>query len=1056
MANARQIPSPKTYGPLGSLPLIDKDKMMQSLMKLADEYGPIFQFQFPGRLSTIISNHELIKEVSDESRFDKTVGPALQNVKAFGGDGLFTSETSEPNWKKAHNILLPSFSQQAMKGYHDKMADIAVQLVQKWSRLNDQESIHVTDDMTRLTLDTIGLCGFNYRFNSFYREELHPFVQNMVRGLDEAMSQLQRLGLQDKLMLKKKRQFQQDIQGMFTLVDQLIQDRKDQGDQGEDDLLSHMLKGHDPETGEKLSDENIRFQIITFLIAGHETTSGLLSFALHYLMKNPEVLEKAYAEVDEVLGDSGVPTYKQTKQLKYVRMILNEALRLWPTAPAFGLHAKEDTVIGGDIPIEQGETVMVLLPQLHRDKSVWGDDVEAFKPERFEDMKSIPQHAFKPFGNGQRACIGQQFAMHEATLVLGMLLQNFKFIDHTNYQLDVKETLTLKPEGLTMQVKPRRAQMAFQMTAPKKEEDQKESKKEASVPKHGTPLLLLYGSNLGTAKGVARELAEIGEAKGFSAHIASLDEYAGLMPLEGAVVIVSASYNGNPPDNAHEFVAWLDAAGENELTGVQYSVFGCGDRNWANTYQSVPKWIDEEMAKKGATPFAERGEGDASDDFEGQYETWEEGLWSKLAETFDLNLEGDTGQTANALTVEFVDGVTSTPLAKDHKAFTARVAESAELQGQTSERSTRHLDITLPSGVSYKEGDHLGIIPQNNQDLVDRVLRRFSLDGERFMVLSGSSGKTAHLPLDHPVSIKDLMTHYVELQEPATRAQIRELAANTTCPPHKVELEDLLQDEVYKTEVLGKRTTMLQLLEKYMACELPFDRFVALLPPLKARYYSISSSPSVQEGKPSITVSIVRGPSWSGDGEYKGVASNYLASLEPGDEVACFINTPQSNFQLPESSETPMILIGPGTGVAPYRGFLQARQALREAGHELGEAHLYFGCRHPEQDYLYQEEFESFQENGLVKLHTAFSRLEGAEKTYVQDLLREDAEQVMGLLNKGARLYVCGDGSQMAPAVEEVLMESYEKIQSATREEAAEWLDGLQQKGIYAKDVWAG
>ncbi|GGD09398.1 bifunctional cytochrome P450/NADPH--P450 reductase [Pontibacillus salipaludis] len=1056
MTNARQIPSPKTYGPLGSLPLIDKEKMMQSFMKLADEHGPIFQFQFPGRVSTIVSNHALVSEVSDETRFDKTVGPALQNVKPFGGDGLFTSETSEPNWKKAHNILLPSFSQQAMKGYHDEMADIAVQLVQKWSRLNDHESIQVTDDMTRLTLDTIGLCGFNYRFNSFYREELHPFVQNMVRGLDEAMNQLQRVGLQDKLMLRKKRQFQQDIQGMFSLVDQLIQDRKEQGDQGEDDLLSHMLKGRDPETGEKLSDENIRFQIITFLIAGHETTSGLLSFALHYLMKNPDVLEKAYAEVDEVLGDSGVPSYKQTKQLKYVRMILNEALRLWPTAPAFGLHAKEDTVIGGDIPIEQGQTVMVLLPQLHRDPAVWGEDVEAFKPERFEDMKSIPQHAFKPFGNGQRACIGQQFAMHEATLVLGMLLQNFKFIDHDNYQLDVKETLTLKPEGLTMRVQPRRSQMAFQMTAPKQESDQKESKKEATVPKHGTPLLLLYGSNLGTAKGVARELAEIGEAKGFSSHIASLDEYAGLMPLEGAVIIVSASYNGNPPDNAHEFVAWLDSAGHNELDGVHYAVFGCGDRNWANTYQSVPKLIDEQMAEKGATSIATRGEGDASDDFEGQYEAWEEELWIKLAETFDLDLEGDTGQTANALTVEFVDGVTSTPLAKDHKAFTARVSQNKELQGETSERSTRHLDIQLPAGVSYKEGDHLGLIPQNNQELVDRVLRRFSLDGKTFMVLSGSSGKTAHLPLDHPVSISDLMTHYVELQEPATRAQIRELAANTTCPPHKVELEDLLQDEVYKTEVLGKRTTMLQLLEKYMACELPFDRFVALLPPLKARYYSISSSPSVQESTPSITVSIVRGPSWSGDGEYKGVASNYLASLQPGEEVACFISTPQSNFQLPESSETPMILIGPGTGVAPYRGFLQARKALNESGHKLGDAHLYFGCRHPEQDYLYQNELESYQEEGLVNLHTAFSRLAGEEKTYVQDLLREDREHVIELLDRGARLYVCGDGSQMAPAVEEVLIESYETIHSATREEASEWLDGLQQKGIYAKDVWAG
>lgn len=173
-----------------------------------------------------------------------------------------------------------------------------------------------------------------------------------------------------------------------------------------------MLNVKDPETDDLLDDENIRYQIITFLIAGHETTSELLSFAIYYLMNNPDKLEKAYTEVDTILTDD-IPSYDQVVKLKYIKMVLNESLRLWPTAPAFNLFAKEDALIGGKYPVQkEGERIMVLLPSLHRDKSAWGDNVEKFIPERFEDPKKVPHHAFKPFGNGQRACIGMQFALH--------------------------------------------------------------------------------------------------------------------------------------------------------------------------------------------------------------------------------------------------------------------------------------------------------------------------------------------------------------------------------------------------------------------------------------------------------------------------------------------------------------------------------------------------------------------------------------------------------------------------------------------------------------------
>ncbi len=1057
MTTYTDIPQPKKVGLLGNLPLIDAEAPLQSIVKLSYQYGPIFRMELPGREQVYLSGHKLVQEACDESRFDKNVWAPLQNVRPFTGDGLFTSWTHEPNWKKAHHILLPSFSQRAMQGYQNMMVDIATQLVQKWARLNPDESVNVPEDMTRLTLDTIGLCGFNYRFNSFYRDQPHPFIVSMTRALDEAMSQLQRLGIQDKLMITKKRQYKHDIEHMFSTVDKIIAERHEGLTEGKDDLLSHMLNGKDPETGETLDDENIRYQMITFLIAGHETTSGLLSFAIYYLLKNKDKLQKAYEEVDRVLVDP-LPSYKQVRQLDYIRMILNEALRLWPTAPAFSLYAKEDTVLDGQYHLNKGDAVSVLIPKLHRDTEAWGEDVEEFRPERFEDDSKVPHHAYKPFGNGQRACIGQQFALHEATLVLGMVLKHFEIIDHTDYQLKIKETLTLKPDNFTMKVKVRKNPTAVAVMEESQQEQEKAQKIEAD-PKlagHNTPLLVLYGSNLGTAEGIARELAETGHYLGFRSEVGTLDQYAAKLPTEGAVLIVTASYNGNPPDNAKYFVDWLQGAEASALQGVKYAVFGCGDHNWASTYQKIPHWVDQRLTELGAQRLYEQGEGDASDDFEKQLDDWKEQLWPQLMGAFDLNYAGGDKKEHSNLSVSFVSGMVGTPLAETYDAFHSEILDNRELQHYDSGRSTRHIEVSLPAEASYREGDHLGILPQNPASLIKRVTDRFHLKLSDHLLLKGSGRSAAHLPLERPVSLPDLLGHSVELQDAATRAQIREVAAYTVCPPHRKELEALLDEEKYKTEVLAKRITMLDLIEQYEACEIPFDRFLELLPPLKPRYYSISSSPKVHSDRISITVSVVRGAARSGKGEYRGIASNYLAEQAIGSSIVMFIRRPQSGFQLPDDPATPIIMVGPGTGVAPFRGFLQAREVLQQEGKTLGQAHLYFGCRHPEHDFLYREELEQYAHKGIVTLHTAFSREKEEVKVYVQHQMKKDAPMLIELIDQGAHFYICGDGTKMAPDVEQTLREAYQEVHGASEEQSVQWLDDLLSKGQYAKDVWTG
>jgi cytochrome P450/NADPH-cytochrome P450 reductase len=188
---------------------------------------------------------------------------------------------------------------------------------------------------------------------------------------------------------------------------------------GYQDLLTSMLTGVDRESGEKLDDINIRYQIFTFLIAGHETTSGLLTFAIYFLLNNPDALAKAYEEVGRVLGDdlSSPPTNAQVNHLRYVSQVLKETLRLWPTAPAFTRHAYEDTALCGKYQVGKQDSLMVLTPMLHRDPKIWGKDAETFDPERFtqDAEQTRPANAYKPFGTGQRACIGRQFAMLEAT-----------------------------------------------------------------------------------------------------------------------------------------------------------------------------------------------------------------------------------------------------------------------------------------------------------------------------------------------------------------------------------------------------------------------------------------------------------------------------------------------------------------------------------------------------------------------------------------------------------------------------------------------------------------
>ena len=603
-----RIPMPDKMPLIGNILSVDASAPLQSLMQMTRDLGPIMRMDMMGTPMVIVSGHDLVDELCDERRFDKAVRGALRRVRTIGGDGLFTGDTHDPNWTKAHNILLPTFSRQAMSNYFPMMLDVAGQLCLKWERLNADDEIDVVHDMTAVALDTIGICGFNYRFNSFYRQDYHPFIDALTNTLETCMMQ-RGLPFEGTILKRRLNQMEKDVAYMNKLVDDIIAERRKGGDRVENDLLNYMLDGVDKVTGESLSDENIRYQINTFLIAGHETTSGLMSFTLYFLMNHPDVLARARDEVDQVLGrDVSVqPTLKQVNQLTYVLQVIQEALRHYPTAPAFSVYPYEDEVIGGKYKLKKGTFTTALTLMLHRDKSVWGENAEEFDPEQFsrEAVASRPVNAYKPFGNGQRACIGRQFALQEAVLVIAMILQRFELIDHSNYQMELKESLSIKPDGLTMKVRLRRDIRRSHMvpgSAPETEGAASGRLTDtANRPSHGTPALILHGSNLGTTEDFTRDLARKAETHGFDVTLAALDDFAGKLPATGAVLIATASYNGTPPDNAVGFVNWLESAAPSAADGVKFAVFGCGHSDWAATFQATPRLIDARLEELGGT-----------------------------------------------------------------------------------------------------------------------------------------------------------------------------------------------------------------------------------------------------------------------------------------------------------------------------------------------------------------------------------------------------------------------------------------------------------------------
>lgn len=436
---------------------VDFTKPVQDVTAQLQQLGSAMLEQPFGKQPAIfLADNALIDEVNDETGWEKHIGPSLTRLREVTGDGLFTAYSDEPNWGKAHNILVPLFTKAAMKRYHDSMIGPIREIVEAWNKKSRVRSwIPIPVDANRLTLEILGRAGMGYSFSDLSnpREPEHPFVGVLTREL--VYADRHTADIPDD----RKAKHAADVAEARRQGAEIARRGA-----GEGDMLAAMLRKTDPDTGEQLDADNILHQIQTFLIVGSETSANAIAFALHFLSAHPDVAARARAEIDERWPDRDFPdiAFDDVAKLRYLRCVVDETLRLWPAAPGYFRQARQDTTIGGGKhAFRAGEWVFVHLIAAHRSPA-WGADADEFNPDRFlpENLRQLPARTYRPFGTGARACIGRQFALHEILLTLTAVLHQYDLEPIPGYRLSASEAMTLKPVGLQLRLHGRAVQQS--------------------------------------------------------------------------------------------------------------------------------------------------------------------------------------------------------------------------------------------------------------------------------------------------------------------------------------------------------------------------------------------------------------------------------------------------------------------------------------------------------------------------------------------------------------------------------------------------------------------
>ncbi|CAI8764280.1 sulfite reductase, flavoprotein subunit [Priestia megaterium] len=534
---------------------------------------------------------------------------------------------------------------------------------------------------------------------------------------------------------------------------------------------------------------------------------------------------------------------------------------------------------------------------------------------------------------------------------------------------------------------------------------------------------ILYGSQTGNAQGLAENTGKTLEAKGFNVTVSSMNDFKpnNLKKLENLLIVVSTHGEGEPPDNALSFHEFLHGRRAPKLENFRFSVLSLGDSSY-EFFCQTGKEFDVRLAELGGERLYPRVDCDL--DFEEPANKWLKGVIDGLSEA--------KGHSASAAVPAEAPAGTS-PYSRTNP-FKAEVLENLNLNGRGSNKETRHLELSLEgSGLTYEPGDSLGIYPENDPELVDLLLNEFKWDASENVTVN-KEGETR--PLREALISNFEIT---VLTKPLLK-QAAELTGND-------KLKALVENrEELKAYTQGR--DVIDLVRDFGPWNVSAQEFVAILRKMPARLYSIASSLSANPDEVHLTIGAVR---YEAHGrERKGVCSVLCSErLQPGDTIPVYLQS-NKNFKLPQDQETPIIMVGPGTGVAPFRSFMQERE---ETGAK-GKSWMFFGDQHFVTDFLYQTEWQKWLKDGvLTKMDVAFSR-DTEEKVYVQNRMLEHSKELFQWLEEGASFYVCGDKTNMARDVHNMLVEIIETEGKMSREQAEGYLAEMKKQKRYQRDVY--
>ena len=532
------------------------------------------------------------------------------------------------------------------------------------------------------------------------------------------------------------------------------------------------------------------------------------------------------------------------------------------------------------------------------------------------------------------------------------------------------------------------------------------------------PVTVLFGSQTGTAEGLAGKLFKTLQKGAFETEIHDLASYdtARLASEKNLLVIVSTYGDGEPPDSATAFYDWFLSPAAPRLEGVSYSVLALGDSSYPE-FCKCGRDIDARFRELGATALHDRVDVDVDPDE--PFATWSKAVIARLAP--------GAGIVAAPVESEVHEGYS-----KQHP-FPAAVLENRNLNGP-GPRQTHHIALSLDgSGLEYEVGDALGVFPVNRADAVDEILANLPF-----------KPGTVTAPDGREIPLRDALLHHYDIGT-INKALVRQWQARSGSPMLRalVEAED---NEAWDKFCHGRE--LIDLIVDFPADFPDGDEFVGVLRKLQPRLYSISSSPLAHPGEVHLTVAIVR---YTSHGRARGgVCSTYLADrlTDTGPPKVYVHKNPA--FRPPADGATPMIMVGPGTGIAPFRAFLEHRRATGATGRNW----LLFGNPHQATDFLYQEELEGFLADGtLQRLDLAWSR-DQAEKIYVQHLMMQQGAELWSWLQEGASFFVCGDASRMAKDVDAALHRIAVEHGGLADEDATAFLAGLRKDKRYQRDVY--